>query len=52
MLVIEDTEETTAFTGSLINDDSVGHEVSKMIRKALNDNTIFALDGDRTNDNE
>ena len=52
MLVIEDTEETTAFTGSLINDGSVGHEVSKMIRKALNDNTILALDGDMTNDNE
>ena len=52
MLVIADTEETTAFTGSLINDDSIGHNVSKMIRKALNDNTIFALDGDTTNDNE
>ena len=52
MLVIADTEETTAFTGSLTNNDSIGHKVSKMIRKALNDNTIFALDGDVVNDNE
>ena len=52
MVVIEDTEETTVFTGSLINDDSIGHEVSEMIRKALNDKTLFALDGGVADDND
>lgn len=42
MVVIADNEETTAFTGSLINDDSNGHEVSEINRKALNGNTIWA----------
>ena len=46
MDIILNTEDAIEFTGSLTCCDPVGHQISEMIRKALNDSTIFALDGD------